>query len=377
MHDEQLSDLIGQIYDAALDPALWPDVLGEARKFVRGSAAALYWKDAAPRNGGVTHDDGGIDPHYRRLYFEKYAKLDPITTGHYLAATETPVAAADVMPHDGFVETRIYQEWVRPQGIVDCVSAPLEKSNTTVALSGVFRDERDGIVDDETRRRMRLIVPHIRRAALIGRTIDTKTAQAASLADTFDGIAAGMFLVDARGRVIHANGSGHAMLAAGDVLRAGNGRIVVTDADAHRRLYDLLADAGRGDAAVGIKGVALPLLAHNGDRHVVHVLPLTAGARRRAGKSYAAVAALFVCKASLETPSPAEVIARTYRLTPTELRVLLAIVEVGGAPEVAEALGIADTTVKTHLGRLYGKTGARRHADLVKLVAEFSSPLVG
>jgi len=356
MHDEQLSDLIGQIYDAALDPALWPDVLGEAHKFVRGSAAALYWKDAAARNGGVT---------------------DPITIGHYLAAIETPVAAAAVMPHDEVVETRIYREWVRPQGIVDCVSAPLEKSKRTVALFGVFGDERDGIVDDETRRRMRLIMPHIRRAALIGRTIDIKTAQAASFADTFDGIAAGMFLVDARGRVIHANGAGHAMLADGDVLRAGNGRIVATDADAHRQLYDIFAAAGRGDAAVGIKGVSLPLLAHNGDRHVVHVLPLTAGARRRAGKSYAAVAALFVCKASLETPSPAEVIARTYRLTPTELRVLLAIVEVGGAPEVAETLGIADTTVKTHLGRLYGKTGARRHADLVKLVAEFSNPLVG
>ena len=44
--------------------------------------------------------------------------------------------------------------------------------------------------------------------------------------------------------------------------------------------------------------------------------------------------------------------------------------------ETAEALGIAETTVKTHLGRLYTKTGARRHADLVKLIAEFSNPLV-
>jgi DNA-binding CsgD family transcriptional regulator len=55
----------------------------------------------------------------------------------------------------------------------------------------------------------------------------------------------------------------------------------------------------------------------------------------------------------------------------------LAIVEVGGVPEVADALGIADTTVKTHLGRLYEKTGAGRHADLVKLVAGFASPLAG
>ena len=55
---------------------------------------------------------------------------------------------------------------------------------------------------------------------------------------------------------------------------------------------------------------------------------------------------------------------------------MLAIVEVGGVPEVAEALGIAETTVKTHLHRTYQKTGINRQADLVKLVAAFSNPLV-
>ena len=54
-----------------------------------------------------------------------------------------------------------------------------------------------------------------------------------------------------------------------------------------------------------------------------------------------------------------------YRLTPTELRVLLAIVDIGGVPEVAAALGVAVTTVKTHLGRLFEKTGVARQADLV------------
>ena len=54
---------------------------------------------------------------------------------------------------------------------------------------------------------------------------------------------------------------------------------------------------------------------------------------------------------------------------------LLAIVEVGGIPEVATALGVANSTIKTHVGRLFGKTGASRQADLVKLVAGFSTPL--
>ncbi|MGA7994185.1 MAG: LuxR family transcriptional regulator, partial [Bradyrhizobium sp.] len=37
---------------------------------------------------------------------------------------------------------------------------------------------------------------------------------------------------------------------------------------------------------------------------------------------------------------------------------------------------VAETTVKTHLGRLFVKTGAARQADLVKIVAGYASPLI-
>ena len=58
-----------------------------------------------------------------------------------------------------------------------------------------------------------------------------------------------------------------------------------------------------------------------------------------------------------------------------EGRPLLAIVEVGGISETAATLGVAESTVKTHLHRLFAKTGATRQADLVKLVASYASPL--
>ena len=186
-----------------------------------------------------------------------------------------------------------------------------------------------------------------------------------------------MFLVDGNGRIVHGNASGHALLAERSVLRMSGGKLAAIEAEADRELNQVFALAAGGDAAVGAKGISVPLKARDGERYVAHVLPLTSGERRRAGTSYAAMAALFVHKAALGAPSPPEVIARTYQLTPTELRVLLAVVEVGGVPEVAEALGIGEATVKTHLHRLFGKTETRRQADLVKLVAAFSNPLVG
>jgi DNA-binding CsgD family transcriptional regulator len=88
-----------------------------------------------------------------------------------------------------------------------------------------------------------------------------------------------------------------------------------------------------------------------------------------------ATAAVFIHKATIEAFSPPEVVARTFKLTMAEIRVLFAIVEVGGVPEVADVLGIAPTTVRTHLSRVYEKTRVSRQADLVKLVARFVSPL--
>lgn len=65
----------------------------------------------------------------------------------------------------------------------------------------------------------------------------------------------------------------------------------------------------------------------------------------------------------------------TFKLTPAELRVLMAIVEIGGVPEVAPVLGISEPTVRTHLQRIFAKTDISRQADLVKLVAGYMSPL--
>ena len=371
-----VSTLVSDIYDAALDPSLWPEALLKARKFIGGASATLFAKDATRKSLNVFYEDGGLDPHYTQLYFDTYAPLDPFTTGHVLAEVGEPICTTDILPYDEFCETRFYREWSLPQGLIDFSSAVLEKSATSAAMFGVFRHERDGPVDDETKQLMRLVVPHIRRAVLIGRVIEHKSMEAATLADTLDGLSAGIFLVDEADRLIHANESGQSMLDARDVLHLTNGRLGARDPCPGKALHEAFDAAGNGDTAVGIKGMSIPLTARDGDRYVAHVLPLTSGARRRAGSRYAAVAATFVHKVALDTQSPHAAIARQFGLTPTELRVLLAIVQVGGVAETAQALGVSEATVKTHLHRVFGKTDTARQAELVKLVAGYTSPLV-
>jgi len=372
---QQVSSLIGEIYDAALDPDLWPGVLEKGCRFVGGVASNLYSEDSAAKTGNI-HYTWGVDRHYGRLYYDKYIKFNPFTTAQLFFDIEQITSVGDIMPYEEFRETLFYKEWAQPQGWVDAASAVLDKSATSYAAVSVIRHERDGLVDDETRWRMSLLVPHVRRAVLIGKVIELHKAEASTLADTLDGLTAGMFLVDKTGRIVHANENGHVMIGEARFVRAAGGRLVATDGRANQSLQDIFAAAECGDDAVGVKGISVPLPARAGQEHVAHVLPLTAGMRRRAGASYAAVAAVFVRKATLDVPSPLETVAKRHRLTPSELRVLLAIVEIGGVPEVANALGISETTVKTHLRHLFEKTSTTRQADLVKLVARFANPLV-
>ena len=375
MHEtERLSALIGDIYDAAFQPWLWANVLDNAARSVGGPAASVFSKDVT-RSVQIFYQYG-IDPGYVQLYVDKYIKLDPSTNSQLFASVGDIISTKNFIAYDEFLETRFYKEWAQPQLLVDSANAVLEKSATDVAMFTVFRHKRDGLVNNEMRRRMQLLIPHVRRAVLVGRLLDRRKSEAAAFADTFDRLSAGMFLVEATGHIVHSNAAGCVLLSAGELLYAAGSRLVAGEPKIDELLQDAFMAASRGDGVIGAKGIALPLASRGGESYVAHVLPLTSGARRRAGTSYAAVAALFVHKAALDAPSPLEAIAKAYKLTPTELRVLLAIVEVGGVPEVAGALGIAASTVKTHLSRLYGKTHTSRQADLVKLVAGFSSPLI-
>jgi DNA-binding CsgD family transcriptional regulator/PAS domain-containing protein len=373
---ETLSKLVGDIYDAALDATLWPHTLGQIRDFVAGYSASIFEKNAISRTGNILHQDGRIDERYVKLYFERYVRLDPCTIGQFLAGIGEPTTTTELIACDELLKSRFYKEWVRPQGLGELATAVLEKSLNTAVIFGVFRRERDGLFDDEMRSRVRLVAPHLRRAVLVGRSIDLKTTAVARFADALDSLSAGMFLVDAAGTMVHANSSGRAMLASGQILRAVGGRLTANNSGSDRALQESLAAASNGDRAIGIKGISQPLAAHSTlASYVAHVMPLTSGGRRLAAKRYAATAVVFVHEQQLQPSSVSEIIADHYKLTPSELRVLLTIAQVGGIHETTEALGVTENTVKTHLGRVFQKTGTKRQADLVRLVAGYSSPL--
>ena len=365
----KLPDLVEQIYDAGLNPSLWNEVVLGIRDFVGGQACGLFSKDSISKFG-VTHYYCGADPHYIQLYSETHSKFDPLTI---LPPHGQIVSIPDLVNFDEYRRGRFYQEWMQPQGSSDAANVVLEKSNANCPVMMTVLSGRR-MVDAGMKHRMSLIVPHASRALLVNRAISAKLTLATALADVLDNLSSGIFLLDSGCHLVHANASGHALLEADDVVRLVAGQLVASSSEANQMLRDSFA--ARGVPSIAAGGQAIPLLSPKGERYVAHILPLSSVLRNGSERSCDAVGAVLLRKVALGGQSYGELIARTFDLTPAELRVFLSIVEVGGVPETSAALGIAETTVKTHLHRVFAKTGTSRQADLVKLAAGFSNPLV-
>ncbi len=123
---------------------------------------------------------------------------------------------------------------------------------------------------------------------MIGRMFDLKAAEAATLADTLDGLSVGLFLVDSAARIVHC----HTLPAMPCPMQRTScapppAASSARDGQADRALREALAVAGEGDSALGTsRNRHSPLVGSTGERYVAHLLPLTSGARRQAGLVY-------------------------------------------------------------------------------------------
>lgn len=309
------------------------------------------------------------DPHYSKLYFEKYLPMNPVFPAATFMETGVVHTTNDIIPQAELVKTRFYREWVEPQGIVDAIAVNLEKGTTRSSLLNVRMHASDGIADEQALRRTRLLVPHLQRAVAISRLFDQGKAVQTALTETLDHVEAAVFLAGADGHIAFANAPARALLDEGRLVRQSDSSLSAVVPAADRMIRDILVAAEKGDVSVGARGVAVPLSADTRQGWFAHVLPLTSGSRQPSGVMYSAVAAIFIRKASPESPAPLEAISVRYRLTASEVRVLDAMLKVNSVKAMADLLGISQATVKTHLHNLFRKTSTSRQSELVKLVA--------
>ena len=104
-------------------------------------------------------------------------------------------------------------------------------------------------------------------------------------------------------------------------------------------------------------------------------MPIENGERSGILAPFAASVAVFM-QDPVEVPlMPGEAFARLHGLTGGELRVLLALSQGLDGMKSAEMLGISEPTVRTHLQRIFSKTGTSRQSDLLNMLHRSTPPV--
>ena len=364
------TELIGAIYDAAITPSLWPQVLEATREFIGcAKTATVFGKNVTGSRSAFHYADGRLKPEAAQRYFHGgLATIDPSNSVQVLGNVDRAVITSQKVDPTEFGDARFVREWVCPNGLIDAVVAPIERRGSWSTLFGVLCHERDGLGTESMRQRVEMLAPHVRRAFTIGGMIGTARSEVETLRETFDGLAAGVFIVDSEGRLLHANDAGKGLIGQTTaIVPSHKAAPLRLDRTVLRNLVPRLGQSFAAGSQV--------VENESGERMVVSVLPLTGRARSTLGVGGDAAAALFMRPATFDPPSIPEALVQAFDLTPAELRVALATLKHDKVADVADTLGVAETTVKTHLSRVFAKTDTKRQADIVKLVAAFASPL--
>lgn len=373
---KRLSDLIGAIYDCAIDPGRWEATLLDIRDFLDCHNAMLYLFDPA---GGTARISVvvGIEPQWLEKMFGYMDSVSELF--HHVADYETrPIDEAVVLrrevPDEVMEANRYVVEWGRPQGIADSLHIPLLREATRMSLLSLGRHGSAGYVTDREVRLIELLAPHLRRAVSISDLIDMKTIEADSLGGTLDTIAAGIILVGQNGTILRANEAATRLLERGSPLKAVEGKLRATDQAVGDRLMRAIAAAADDRGETGASGLGVALTRDPSPVSVAHVLPVARG-DVRARLVPGAVAAIFVSSADDEHRVDLTPIADAYGLTPAETRLLGRIAIGESLTQAAVALNVTQNTLKTHLSRIMAKTGTRRQPALLALVHRLAPAL--
>jgi DNA-binding CsgD family transcriptional regulator len=376
LSNAEFSRVVGAIYDCALDPALWPDAIREVCEATRSFAGVIGVSDLST---GASH----LQQHWNfnadwldRMVLhgpEVAAMLASIPDLHTRELDEPVVAMRDFDPAVA-LRSRYYNEWLRPQGIIDAINLTVLRQKDRIGSLALSRHESAGAITERDVAVVRLLAPHIRRAIAVSNILGMQAMKVSTFEASLDLIGIGVVLVDAEAGIIHANRAARMMLSAGTPIRSDRGELRTCLPESTTALRAAIAKAAGDETAIGAAGIGIPAPQASGDPALIHVLPLARG-DVRARIAPRATAALFIAASGYGIAPPAEAIAAVYELTAAETRVLERLISGRTPAEIADDLGSGMPTVRSHLSNLFAKTGTTRQADLIRLAAALSPPI--
>ena len=361
--------LIPDLYDAVLEPQLWPDVLLRMTD-AAGIDGAHFLFCVGDGQPVLSQMSAQISDEVNALYRDYYGAIDPRRR-----LTQTLGVGEFLLCHkefnDDFVRhSEFYNDFCIPTGFRYLACGHVYHDRGCDAQVGFLKRVGSDPFDDREVRTLRSLMPHLRRVAqLQQRLIDVQT-HSSQLSAALDHVDSAIVVVDASLCVRYVNWAAEPLLRGGDGLSLRKQRLAVSDPGATRRLERLVREAAQcaagGDPHRG--GGSLLVPRRLGRRPLLlTVVPLPALSAAHFWRAEPAVA-IFIADPEARPRDLSERFAQLFGLTPAEAR-LAARLAAGDSPAaVADALGLSKHTIRVQLKALMDKTDTHRQAELVRLL---------
>jgi DNA-binding CsgD family transcriptional regulator len=359
MNRVAVDEVVQPFYDAVLEPepCFLAAALADFATLFDAPRAILAMSDTYHRPRIVW---AGVDTCFQNLLTQSFIRgSDPVLIAPDGELAGQPFTERMAMSSAAFQRTAFYQDWCRPQQIETLLGAEIIRDRRGIALLGLGRSRLFG---DTELSRYRALMPDLRRVIGLRLRLMELDLQQARLRALLDKVSTPILLTDRTGILLHANQTAESLFKAGDVLRVSAGRLAATTEHETDALRSLVDKAGSGGG-----GANIYLLTRDGMRFEVLVVPTPAHHVWAEGSD--SCVAVFVIHSGYRSDHQPALLRGLYGLTPTEAMVASLVSRGDGLSAAASALGIKISTARTHLHRIFDKTGTRRQSELARLIA--------
>jgi DNA-binding CsgD family transcriptional regulator/PAS domain-containing protein len=364
--DKQSEKILDLIYDAAVEEDLWRSVLAGIADLTRSQGGILFGQSFSASR--VYFDfNGRLDPECNQAYQDRHMQ-NPWSESMEHQSVGRIVLSDDVVDLAELQRTAFFDEVLRPQDVSHNAMIALAARDDFRAAFNICRTSGQGPFGQDERKILSWLVPHLKRSIALGFRLEGYQLMQRAAFNVLEYFSDGVILLDRRNRVTFANVAAREFGRQG-ILRFGHS--VAAQASPHaERLAALIRSAMDGHA-----GGSMSMPGVTGQYLSIIVYPLRATDVGRfsdeAIKDSAVV--VFVIDPVTRGAVPLDHVVEAFGLTRAEARVALAASSGRTVVETASALGLSANTIKTHLRRVFEKTGTTRQAELARLMASLAA----
>lgn len=380
MIPDELTDTVGEIYEAAVAPGRWKSALGASVAFVRGQRGILNLKNAST---GVLDlaEIHELDPELITRWERDYGSDNPWAQSSDEPAEGQVGRGSDLRSFEALRASPTFREIMEPLGIYDSCWTALAANPIQKGFLTVFRDREQGLFSVDSVKRMTALSTHLVRSARIYSQLGELRLQKEVLDLALDKISFGLMTCTTDGRIVTLNRHAEALFRNGEPLRIRNGQIGCSDPDQSNRLRELIAVAsatGSRDSNRGGGVLAFPQADGSGSTLTVTVIPLSPNTENPlASQGHGRATALLTFtrpNQSLRVPHGA--LNEIFGFTRSESEVALSLARGQSLADYASRSGVSIGTARWTFKNIQSKTGVGRQAELVVLINRSLAPLI-